>query len=432
MAERRNAIARRLDRLNDQWNEFASNDGARLLRWLARDDELRVIEAFIQTEQDDRAGEIPDLFLTFVEPFHDVVSYGQTLRDSLVTQYADAKAELRAAGIPDTWSPPSPDGRHSLTAFIEACISLRGTYDDVIEKLAVVLTPERVSDKGEWQRWLSALVGRLPAEIRVAVVDSVDAPALATLAEQHPGRVVTTVADLDMTGAIAELSRTGGVAKPDGRFRVQFTALSQALEKGDLAAARTRANAAIEIARTNGWTHLVAAAHMALSAGFLSAGQWADAISGYGEADQAAAAFESQDQTVGRKIRLQVALGRGAVLFASQEFAQGADAYEAAAALATSAGDDLMRLESWRMASYCREQAGDMPRAWESGVRALDAAEALPPENRAQSTLPFVGEGLLRVAERGAGDPQFVEHRLTQLLGTSQWRALVAAALDTA
>jgi hypothetical protein len=432
MTKRRNAIARRLDRLNDQWNEFASNEDARLLRWLARDDELRVIEAFIQTEQDDRAGEIPDLFLTFAEPFRDVASYGESLRESLLAQYGEARPELREARIPDTWSPPSPEGRHSLTAFIEACASLHRLYGDMVEKLAVVLTPTTVSNKGEWQRWLSALVDRLPGDIRVAVIDSVEGPALVALAEKHPARVVTTVADLDMPAAITELSRMGGVSKPDGQFRVRFTALTQALEKGDLAAAQTRAEAAITIAQSNRWMHMVAAVHMAMGAGFLSAGQWAEATKAYGEADTAAAQFESEEPEVGQKLRLQIALGRAAVLFASQEFVEAADAYEGAAAVASSAGDDLMRLESWRMASYCREQAGDMPRAWANGLSALEAAEAMPSENRTHSTLPFVGEGLLRVAEGGSQDPQFVDRRLTELLGTPQWRALVAAALETA
>ena len=37
-------------------------------------------------------------------------------------------------------------------------------------------------------------------------------------------------------------------------------------------------------------------------------------------------------------------------------------------------------------------------------MRALDAGEALPPDQRVHSTLPFAGEGLLRVADAASGD----------------------------
>jgi hypothetical protein len=432
MAERKNAIARRLDRLNDQWNEFASNPKGRLLRWLIRDDELRVIEAFVQTEQDDRAGEIPDLFLSFVEPFRDVVSYGEALRASMLAQYDEARAELREAGIDDAWSPPSQEGRHSLYAFLDACISLRAQYASLTEKLAIVLTPERVSNHTEWQRWLSALVDRLPEDVRVAVVDSLDAPALTGLAEAQPAKVVTTVADLDMDAAMLELSRTGGVSSPDGRFRVQFTALAQALGKNDLEAARSRAVTAAAIAKENSWPHLAAAVNLALAGGFLSASQWAEAIAQYKQADMAAKELDAHGDPVGRKLRLQAALGRSAVLFAAQDFPRAATSYEATVPLATNASDEIMLLECWRMASYCHEQARDLDRAWECGLRALEAAEALPVENRAHSTLPFAGEGLLRIASASSRDAKGVDRRLTDLLGTPEWRALAAAAAGTA
>ncbi len=427
MADPKNAIARRLDRLNDQWNEFAADDDARLLRWLIRADELRVVEAFIQTEQDDRAGEIPDLFVTFVEPFDDVVSYGETLRAALVAQYQDARPELREADMDDAWSSPSPEGRHSLNAFVETCVSLHACYGDLIERLALFLTPTAIKDQAEWQRWLRALVDRLPPGVRVAVVDSFESPALTGLADAVP-RVRTVAADLDMPAATLELARAGGVATPDGQFRVQFAALALALEKGDLAAARSRAEAATAIAQANAWTHLSAAVHLALAGGLMSAGEWGEAISFYFKADTAGAQLETQGDAMGDKLRLHAHLGRAGTLFAAHDHPKAAVAYEAAAPVATKAADTLMLLECWRMAAYCHEQAGDMPRAWECGMRALDAGEALPPDSRVHSTLPFAGEGLLRVADAASGDAQLVDRRLTELVGTSEWRALVAAA----
>jgi hypothetical protein len=432
MAAPKNAIARRLDRLHDQWNEFASDEEARVLRWMIRADELRVIEVFIQTEQDDSAGEIPDLFITLTDPFEDVVSYGETLRASLLAQYEEARPELREDGIDDDWSPPPPEGRHTLTAFIDTCASLRDRYADVTERLAVFLMPAAVKDNAEWQRWLGAVSQRLPREVRVAVVDSVESPVLAGLAEANPARVRTIEAGLDMAAATMELARGGGVATPDGQFRVQFAALAQALEKGDLAAARSRADAAGAIAQTNGWGQLVAAVHLAFAGGLLSAGEWSEALSRYFSADAAGAQLEAQGDNMGSKLRLNAHLGRAATIFAAQDYAKAAAAYEDATRVATTAGDPLMLMESWRMAAHCHEQAGDALAAWECGLNALDASETMSPDSRRHSTLPFVGEGLLRVAGAASGDARTVDQRLTELVGTPDWRALVAAATGAA
>lgn len=432
MAARKNAIAHRLDRLSDQWNEFATDDEARLLRWMIRSDEFRVIEVFLQSEQDDRAGEIPDLFITLEDPFEDVVSYGASLRTSLIAQYEEVRPELRADGIADGWTAPPPEDRHSLTAFIEACSSLHDRYADVAERLAVFLLPSAVSDAAEWQRWLGAVAQRLPRDVRVAVVDSVESPVLAGLQEQNPKRVRTVEAGLDMPAATMELARAGGVATPDGQFRVQFVALAQALEKGDLVAARRRADAAGAIAEANGWGQLSAAVHLALAGGLLSAGEWKEAVARYFSADTAGARLQEQGDPAGSKLRLQAHLGRAATLFAAQDYGRAAAAYEDATRMATAADDPLMLVESWRMAAHCHEQAGDAQRAWECGLRALDASEAMSPESRRHSTLPFAGEGLLRVAATASGDAQMVDRRLTELVGTPEWRALVAEATGAA
>ena len=426
----RNAIAQRLDRLSDQWNEFASNEEARILRWLIREDELRMIETFVQFEQDARAGEIPDLFLRFNEPFEDVNTYGAVLRESLIEQYELAKEELEDSGMDSGWNPPSAEGRHSLIAFLEACVSLQEHYADSMEKLAVVLTPDRVASDYEFQRWLWALPQQLPTTVRFAILDMIDAPAFDALAQANPERVVSVPAELDMPAAIEDLARTGGTAGPDGQFRVQFAAVAQALAKGDLDGARSSANGALAITREHNWPHLGAAVHMALAGGYLSAGKYNEAVILYRAADSVGAEVEESGEAVGSKLRLQAGFGMAAAYFAAHDAAGAASVYQALVPQAEKAGDAVMLLECWRMAGHCYELAGDPGNAWDSGLRALDAAETLTPENRAQSTLPFAGDALLRIAKDSPEHMQIVDARMTELLGTPDWRALVAAALE--
>ena len=43
----KNPIAQRLEILADQWAEFATREDARLLRWMLRSDEVRMVVAFL-------------------------------------------------------------------------------------------------------------------------------------------------------------------------------------------------------------------------------------------------------------------------------------------------------------------------------------------------------------------------------------------------
>jgi hypothetical protein len=443
---RRNPIERRLDQLADQWNDFAADPAARLLRWVVRDDEYRVLEAFVHCEQDEAAGRLPDLFLRFDEPFEDVDRYGAILREALAVGYEAAREEMReeegesaepagdgsGAGEgerPDTtggltldWRPPPPSGRHSLLDLVDACASLRAHHADRVEKLALVLTPETVADEGEWARWLHALVERIPEPVRAVVVESADDPGLEALAEALPERVRTVVAELDMPGAMMELARAGGTADPGGRFRVLFAALGQALSAGELSKAREHANRALALTAGNGWTHLGAAVHIALAGGYLSGGDHREAVRTYAEADAAGRELEEAGEEVGSELRVQAGMGAGAAFLAAGDAASAARAYQATSVHAERAGNTVMLLECRRMAAYCHEQLGAVERSWEEGFRALDVAEALPAEERAASTIPFVAEGLLRLAADAPLQRRAVEERMVALLGPD-WRS---------
>ena len=77
-----------------------------------------------------------------------------------------------------------------------------------------------------------------------------------------------------------------------------------------------------------------------------------------------------------------------------------------------------MAMESWRMAAYCHEGVQQFDTSWRCGQRALEAAARLAPDARRTSTLPFVGQGLLRLlpprdTERAAA----VRERMTALAG---------------
>src|SRR5690606_29886175 len=359
----KNAIEQRLDRLHDQWVEFSTAPQPRLLHWLVRQDEYRMVEAFLQKESDDAAGELPDIFFRFDEPFQDVNQYGAALLDGLVAQYAVVREELAEEGIAAEWEPDAVTPEtHSLSAFIAAAASLQRHYADEMEQLALVLTPGTVADAVQWQRWLIAAARTAPAPVRLVVVDDPDAPLLEGLADEGGPLVATVPADLGMPEAMVELAKTGGTATPDAQFRINFATLGQSLGTGDLAGAEQAAGRAIAIAQENSWPHLIAAVHFAMGSGMLNEGRPFDAVERYREVDAAGARLESGETRVegaepalGTRLRMQAAFAAGAAFVAAAAWDEGARVYQGVVPLTEALGEPLMTLDAWRMAAYCRE-----------------------------------------------------------------------------
>jgi hypothetical protein len=409
-----NPIVERLDRLHDQWIEFSLLPDARLLRWLIQPDELRMVEAFLAKESDERAAELPDLFLTLPEPFVDVDSYGTSLRAAILAQYEGSRANL--VGAASAWHAPAPTpGTHSLAHLVDTCASLRAHFPNM-DCLVLVLMPSEVSDYGEWQRWLVGACRGLTASVRLLVVDDANAPALETLALAEPGRVRSVAADLDMPGALTGVARMGGTAGPDGQFRVKFAEMSTAMGAGDLDRARQSATGALAVASENGWLHLVAAVHFAMGAGLSGAGRQGEALASYQQADAAGKRLAGSDEALGHRLRLTAAFGMAAALVGARDFVKALGVYEGSAPMAEKVGDPLLLTECWRMAAYCHEQTADPAKAWERGFMALAAAEGIPAGERAGSTIPFVRDGLIRLAAGSAPHIEAIERRVAELL----------------
>ncbi|WP_239015564.1 hypothetical protein [Archangium violaceum] len=196
----KNAVEKRLDWLNDQWVEFAQSPDARLLRWVVEPGEVRMVEAWLKKESDERTGECPDLFLRFDQPFVQPEAYGLELRETLV-----AMVEETQEGV--SLGPVTP-GQSGAEAFFSACEALQRHYESVCEVLAVVLVPGEVVEVKAWRQWLEKALTHLRSpKVRVAVLDDVRVRALEPLAQADPKRVMTAVADLDMAGAMEEVAR---------------------------------------------------------------------------------------------------------------------------------------------------------------------------------------------------------------------------------
>jgi hypothetical protein len=80
---RTNPITQRLGQLSDQWARFAANDAARVLLWQLTAAEVRMLDAFVELESDERTAEHATLFMTLDSPFEGAAAHGRSLAEKL-------------------------------------------------------------------------------------------------------------------------------------------------------------------------------------------------------------------------------------------------------------------------------------------------------------------------------------------------------------
>jgi hypothetical protein len=423
----KSAVERRLDWLHDQWVGFAEQPEARLLRWVVEPEEVRMVEAWLKKEEDENSGECPDLFLRFDLPFEEPEDYGFELRKTLVTM-------VEESGEPVELGEVKP-GESGLEAFLSACEALHRRYEEVCEILALVLVPREVRDVRKWQQWLWKALERLQSpQVRLVVLDDAQARVLEPMALLESRRVWTQVGALGVLGALGEVAREAGPPEqPGARYRELLARLAGAAQRGELRQVERLGAEAVEVATGQGWHGLAVAVHWAVAGALLAAGKPQEAVERYRQAEAAAVKAEAGGEAQGAQLRLKTRLALGAALVAAWEWAPAAALYEETAPLARELTDALMEMECWRMGSFCRESLRELDSAWEDGRRAWEVGQALEPQARASSTLPYVAEGLVRVsrARHGEQAARDMEDEARALLG-ADWRPQAQVAGDAA
>ncbi len=81
-----------------------------------------------------------------------------------------------------------------------------------------------------------------------------------------------------------------------------------------------------------------------------------------------------------------------------ERFEEAALVYDRAAQAAEQREDLFLSLDSWRMASFCMERNKDQKQAWRYAKNSLDISRKMDAQQRSQSTLPFLGQAMIRLS----------------------------------
>ena len=423
-----NAVLRRLARLRAQYETFAENPHARLLRWRIADDERRMVDALVAMENHEELMQTADLWVPLHSPFESADEHGWVLRRELVAEYERARAD-EPAGVMLAWAPPpTPRQTNDIDALITLATSLAEYHGDLMEHLTLVLQPPSIADTSAWSAWLARLVPRLPAEIRVIVPDAIESALLDELATTEPLRVLDCTAALDMDGAYLELSEgTDAQTSPAAELRRAFVRMMVAGRHGDVEAAVGIGLPALATATREGWWEQVATLHFGMGALYDDADELESAREHYQGAYIAGARARGQSEAAAGPIRVHARMAGASAALRQERWDEAAPEFEAAATLAQTRSDLRTAHEGWRLACHAHAQAERDMEAWRCGEAALRCGEALPVDQRAHSTLRYTGDSLLALRDRSAPppevplDPDTLPSRLEAALGPG-WR----------
>jgi hypothetical protein len=404
-----NPITERLDLLYAQWIDFTLDANERVLRWLVRDDEARMIETFIGVEST-QGGRLPALFVRLCVPFQASHTYAFALRDKLL---ADIEADTGDTPILSGFVPPPPrgedEGLAGLVDLAEAVVRHVRARGTTIEQLALVILPPPLEGAADWARFVGRLALRLRAsEVRAIVVDSIDAPVLQPAVDVAPLAFASVPANLDMPAAVREVSaQAGKLDEPAGKFRHAYVAMLDAIGKHDMTSAQRFGADASLVARAQGWWHLLVGVGFCLGTGFLDAKRATESAQWFRRAEEPLngplpALGASDEPALVESLRMRCRLGLAAACYFGGAFEQSAIVYGGAAEIAHGLGDRLAELDCRRMQSHCYEQAGKLDDAWARGIEGLGVGAQLSADERKMSTLPYLGRALLQLTNRAS------------------------------
>jgi len=427
-----NAVERRLAKLREQYMAFAKDEAARVLHWVIREDERRMIDTFLKLEA--LEGKTGDILLLLDSPFEDAVRYGTDLVTEIAQMYDALREPLLAAGLAKAdWRPPLRKGSGAQVGhqhLKSAAESFHEDHQPLLEHFSLVLSPAGIADGAALSAWLTE-AGTVFTEptVKLVFVDHAAARVLPD-APDDKGPIRTVPADLDMPGCMLELNAAAGLHTPQGQFRDANIKMGVAIGAQDMKAANTHGAAALKVAEAQAWPHLAISVWFTLASGYLGQKNFVESMNGFRKAELLAAKAKDGGEAWAPQLLLHSRLGAGSVAVSSQSWALGAEIYgQNALPVAQEMKDARMQIECLRMAAYCNEQLKAFPNAWDQCVKACAVGRSMTPEERNTTTLAFVGEAMLRIAkQRGfTGYEKTADQEMRTLLG-DDWRSKAAAA----
>jgi hypothetical protein len=393
-------VEQRIALMTELWLEATSDPAVRVVVWRVPDNADRMLLAFFEAQRLEGVGQAPDLFIRFDAPFETGFAYSRALNDALLESYVESRESFQQQGIALDWPfgrVPRPD---SAAGFAALFASFAAHHQAHFRHAAAVLMPGTVTADDALERWVRALLAHgIAPGVRVVLVQSASRPRWDGVLAAHPGIARAIDPPIDMFDIARETAAQAGSSGPAVAYRQLLTDVLTLVEKGTPAQAAARADKALAIAEREAWFDQRVVLHMAVAGAHLKAQEVPPAIHRYREARAAAEQARAQQHPAGDNLVMQTWFGEAGAWLVGKQPRRAADAYRSAAEVAQRIPNRMFAIEGFRMAAYCHAQEREIEPAREFGALALREGKALPPDERAHTTLHVALHDLLRLQD---------------------------------
>ncbi|MDG9670645.1 hypothetical protein ONV78_23100 [Hahella sp. CR1] len=436
----KNPIEKEMEKLDAQWETFVES-GRPILRWNIDPDANQLMAGFLKMREqfDETSGEF---FVALHSEFSSLDRFGFDLSDELNREIAAgvaASAEDEDDENPEdafTWRAPDPKKALSgHDALYKSCHQILEAFADYFSTLVIAIWPHEVKDLKAWRRWLQ-LACEIHRDYKLwggnlkwIIIDNAQRPAFAKLAQDYPTQIFSQTPPLNLREAMNKIMEEADDGSPGAAFRQCFVDMNYAVQNNDIPALRSRSERALTIAGEQAWFDMQCSVLLLRASGYLNAKQAEKALQDYQQAQQCALQGIEAERPGCDKLLFQAHISEASAYLSEKRYEEAAKSYRRSADIAEAQEDAMMCMESWRLQCYCLERLKLKGYAWESALRGLKAAGLIDPEQRQYTTLPYLGETLLRVAPTRE-DKDYVHEAMAALLGEG-WREAHAARAET-
>ncbi|OZG72960.1 hypothetical protein BTA51_13455 [Hahella sp. CCB-MM4] len=427
----KNPIEKELQKLDAQWEEFVESE-LPILRWKVSPDANQLVYAYIKLRE--QFEDSPDdFFISLHSDFSSLEQFGYDLSielDREITTGIEASMEDEEKNETEDESNQmlqweKPDLNTALSghdALFKCCNAVLTAFNDYFTNLVIVIWPHQISSLAQYQKWLeqACKIHRdYPVwgnNLKWIILDNEQQPGFNRLAQDYPEQILSQTPPLNLQGAINQVLEEADDGSDGAGFRQFLVDMNYAVQNNDLNELEKKSEAALGIAEKNQWSDMQVTVLLLRASGYLNAKRLDNALQDYQDAQAVAATGVKSNKPGCDKLLFQAHISEGSALLADKRYDEAAEAFRQSADIAEEQGDAMMSMESRRLQSYCFEQLKNKNRAWASALLGLNVARTIPADQRQYSTLPYLGEALVRVAP-DREEKSHVHQAMTDLLG---------------
>ena len=404
MKKQQNPFEKELEKLDEQWETFIDSEMP-IFHWVFTPEDGQLALTFIKVkEQLDEKN--PHLFIHLNSEFDSAENFGYQLATEMSRLIDEGLADVDKEESDNSLAWQTPDltaCRSGFQALFRTCNAAIHAFGDYVHTVTLAITPTAVIDSKGYIDWWGQCCDihtefTWPKLLRLLVLDTHADSALAQLAKKRSQHIHSAIAPVNMRDAMRAVLHAADDGSPGARLRQHMVDLQEAAGKQQRDALETHAAAALAIVQQQHWLDMWVAVLLTRAAGYLNMQSFEEALADYRAAQPIAQQGEAEAIAGCDKLFVQAQVCEGTCLFNMERFEEAALVYDRAAQAAEQREDLFLSLDSWRMASFCMERNKDQKQAWRYAKNSLDISRKMDAQQRSQSTLPFLGQAMIRLS----------------------------------